>query len=365
MAQRAGDSGWVGLPWTAPVPDQVRPREALTDGALDGASYLIVAPRLFHDALAPLVTAREAESLTVKLVTPEAVYDTFGSGVPEAGAIQAMVRQLSAEGALRYLLLVGDASPDPESVWSADAPGLPTAWVQTAYVGHTASDFALVAGSSGEAEVAVGRFPVSTAAEVETLVAKTLAWQPNSRLAYVNDDAPEFVSLVTSLEKVQEADLVVSASVEDARREVLAWLRGGPGTLVYAGHGSLQLLGDEKLLTVDDGESWSELTIAASWSCLCASFAHPTYRSLAEALLLGPQGVVAFVGPTGETTSSEQASMALEFQRAIAEGQTIGDALLKAWHAATSENVQKGFLLLGDPALRPMPPVLMEDDGNG
>ncbi len=355
VAQRAGDEGWVGLPWLAPPPDAVRPREPLSVAALEGVSYLVVAPGRFHGPLEPLLAARRAEGYEIQLITPEAVYDTFGAGVPEAPALQTLVRDLSSQGRLAMLLLVGDASADVNELWDSETAGVPTAWVRTGYVGHTASDFTLATGGTDEPLVSVGRLPARTEAEVEALVAQTLAWEPSSRLLLVSDNEPEFAGLIAQLNDVREADRVLDAGQGEIREEMFAWLGEGPSTLVYAGHGSLQLLGNQKLIALDDRSAWQAPTVFVSWSCLCAGFAHPTYQSLAEALLLEPGGVVAFVGPTGETTTSEQRAMAIALQEALVDGETVGDALTTAWYAAISENVQKGFLLLGDPALRPLP----------
>ncbi len=169
--------------------------------------------------------------------------------------------------------------------------------------------------------------------------------------------------MIERLGAVRDVEGVIDAGAEGARREMLRWLGEGPGTLVYSGHGSLQLLGDEKLLTVEDGQNWQQPPVFVTWSCLCASFAHPTHESLGEALVLAPKGVVAFIGPTGETTSSEQMDMAIAVQTALAEGDTIGGALLKGWRAAVTEDSREGFVLLGDPALRPTPGGAEAADG--
>lgn len=363
VGQRAGSTGWLGLPWNAPAPDHVRPQEQLAQDALDGVTYIAVAPAAFHPALADLAALRQGEGHVVELVTPESVYDTFGRGFPDAAAIQAMVRTLSEVGDLQYVLIAGDTSPDVVSQWDPDAVAIPTAWTRTAHVGHTASDFGLASGGTGEALVALGRIPARSVDELRQVVGKTVAWQSSSRLLLVSDDEAEFSAMIERLGAVQDVDEVLDASAEDARRELLRWLGGGPGTLIYSGHGSLQLLGDEKLLTVEDGQNWQQPSVVVTWSCLCASFAHPTHQSLGEALLLAPKGVVAFVGPTGETTSSEQMDMALAVQTALVEGDTIGRALLKGWWAATTADSRQGFALLGDPALRPMPVIADGSDG--
>ena len=354
VAQETGDVGWVGVPWTAPAPDVVRERQTLDLAELRGLDYLVISPSALQAGVAPLVNARQEAEFSAGVVAPEAVYDTYGAGVPEAVAIQQLVRDLYTEGRLRYLLLVGDASADPVAVWDPAALILPAMWARTSYVGATVSDYALATGGTDAPIVAIGRFPVTAMEELRTVVQKTLAWDPNNRMLLVSDDEPAFTSLTEQLGDIHPPDLVVDAGLDGARDEVLRWLGEGPGTLVYTGHGSMGLLGDEKLLLLEDGANWRQSTVVAAWSCLCASFAHPDYTSLAEAWLLAPAGVVAVVGPTGETTTAEQAATALALQRSLANGEPIGQALLTAWGASQSDNTRNGFLLLGDPALQPM-----------
>jgi hypothetical protein len=160
------------------------------------------------------------------------------------------------------------------------------------------------------------------------------------------------VSLSAALTTASPGGTQLDGGDADARRALLGWLKDGPGMLVYTGHGSLPLLGDEKLLTLEDAGAWNGPTVIAAWTCLCAGFAHPTHTGLSEAWLRDRRGAVAIVGPTGETTTAEQQAMALAFQAAVADGAPLGDALLVGWRAATSEDARVSFLLLGDPALQ-------------
>lgn len=356
--------GWLGVPWEAPAPDVVAARQVLTRSSLLGVDYLMIAPPDFHTALDPLVAVREAEGLTVAVVAPQQVYDTFGAGLPTGAAFRAMVLDLHERGQLRYLLLVGDASADPRAAWGALY--VPTLWRRTAHVGDTPSDYALVADAAG---VAVGRFPVATVQELKQLVAKTLAWVPTARLLLLNDDEAEFVGMSDRLAALTaaypDARTRLDGGAEDARQVLLRWLKAGAGTLVYTGHGSLPMLGDEKFLTLEDAGAWNGPTVVAAWTCLCANFAHPTHTGLAEVWLRDRRGVVALVGPTGETSTAEQSALALAFQAALVDGATLGEALLAGWQAApateaqglddAAASVRVSFLLLGDPALRPFP----------
>jgi hypothetical protein len=363
LPQEPGGQGWLGRPETAPAPDLIRPREALSMPALLATSYVIIAPDEFHAPLAPLQAAREAEGLTVTLVTPAQVYDTFSEGLPTAHAIQKAVQTLHDRGQLRYLLLVGDAVADPAALWQQDRPQAPTGWVRTAVMGRTPSDHALAQSRDGEREgeplVAVGRFPATTATEVAAMVEKTLAWAPPPRGSLPRhmllvDDEPSFDRLADDLAAIQSPDARVSASEPDARAKLLRWLRAESdrsGIITYSGHGSLPMLGDEKFLTREDAGAWRAPTVVVAWTCLCANITHPTHEGLGEAWLRAPEGVAALVGPTGETTTADQRPMALAFQQAWIEGARLGDALLQGWRATPSRDAEVSFILLGDPAL--------------
>ena len=336
--------GWLGVPWQAPPPDVIRPREVLTGTA---AAFVIVADRSFHEALAPLVAARTAEGVSVRVVTPEAVYDTFGDGRPTAAALRQLIAAWRGAG-LRYLLLVGDASA--RYAWQP-APLIPTAWVHTSIVGTTASDERLAEDADEVPQVAVGRFPADKVADVRAMVAKTLAWSPTRRLLLLTDDESDFAALADDLAAIRPPEARFDASEDDARQETLRWLKAAPGVLVYAGHGSLPLLADEKLLTRQDAGAWDGPTVVALWTCLSATFTHPEQDGLGEVWLRAPRGVVALIGPTGETTTGDQRAMALAVQRSWAEGGRLGDALLAGWRASASADARRGFLLLGDPTL--------------
>ncbi|MBN2005992.1 MAG: hypothetical protein JXA21_21720 [Anaerolineae bacterium] len=355
LAQPLDARGWFGVPWKAPAPELARPRQVLTDSALLDADYLVIAPQPFHAALSPLIEARRAEGFRPLLATPEQVYDTYGTGLPDADALHALVARAQGAGRLRYVLLVGDTSADPQAAWNPLF--VPTGWTRTANIGETPSDYELVAAADGSVAVAVGRFPVSTVAELEALVSKTLAWQPNRRLMLFADDEGEFAGLNDTLAGVYPVDAQLDAAGEDARAALLDWLKAGPGTLVYSGHGSLPMLGDEQILTAKDAGAWDGPTVMLAWTCLCASFSHPRATGLSEAWLRDDGNVVAVIGPTAETTTSEQSAMAVAVQATLATGAPLGDALLAGWRASESRDVRVSFLLLGDPALRPFQSV--------
>ncbi len=358
IATEAGHRYWVGTPAEAPAPLTVRPAAALDVAPLADVTYLAVAPAPFHAALAPLLEHRAAEGLTTAVVTPQSIYDTFGTGQPHPEAIRALVRELPA---LRYLLLVGGAGTEPEAyVGEMGALRVVTPFTRTAVLGETPADALLAVDEEGRPRAAVGRFPVETEAALHAVVAKTLAWEraiPPMAALLLQDNEAEFRNNFDSLASLIPGGTDaprLELGEDDARAELLAALDGAPTWLHYNGHGSLVQLGDEGILKWDEGGLWSEPAVVVAWTCLAAHFTHARQPSMGEAWLQEPQGgAVAFLGPVGETTTFQQRFFAERFYAALATETRLGDAWLRALQAeGGAPDVRWGFVLLGDPALR-------------
>jgi hypothetical protein len=291
------------------------------------------------------------------VVDIQAVYDTFGGGQPSPEAIQSLVRGLPN---LRYLLLVGDGTAEPGGYdGEAGALHVVAPLARTTAVGETPTDALLGTDEAGKSIVAVGRFPAASADQVSVMVEKTIGWENNERpltALVLSDDEPEFGTvaeeIVTLLPEGMSAQSV-DAGDEASREDTLVAMKEGPIWLNYTGHGSLTILCDEGVLTIEDGEAWGEPALVTAWTCLAAHFVHPAQDSIGEAWMRAPRsGAVAFLGPTGETTTGEQRPFIQAFYAALKEGNRLGDAWVAALQVGGSQDVAWGYTLLGDPALR-------------
>lgn len=148
----------------------------------NGADLLIVTTDALAPALEPLVAARQAEGLRVAVVPVAEIYDEFGAGAASPESIQAFVAYAHETWQTpqpRYLFLVGDATSDYQNYLGlAPANIVPAPMVAVSYSGETASD-ARLADVDGDTrpDLAVGRWPVDSATAVESLVARTLAYE--------------------------------------------------------------------------------------------------------------------------------------------------------------------------------------------
>ena len=147
------------------------------------ADMLILTPKRFHAALAPLVEHRTAHGHSVAVLDVEGVYAKRTLGKPEATVLQSAVKEIAdhAEGKLRYLLLVGDVQSPKER--ASDEFSVPTFYLKK--VPYTRADigkdelypsdypYALTRGGP----LAVGRIPARSEAEVAGFVRKIVRYE--------------------------------------------------------------------------------------------------------------------------------------------------------------------------------------------
>jgi hypothetical protein len=342
-----GHRYWAGRPAMAQEPVAIRLADLLDLDRLAEVDYLVVAPHPFQAALDPLIEQRSSQGLTPAVVSPQAIYDTLGTGQPDPAAIQALVEALPD---LHYLLLVGDGSVELGG-YDGEAGALRVVMplVKTHFLGETPAD-----GLLGNNRVAVGRLPAASATEVSTMVNKILRWLARStspQVSFLSDDQSDFRAMSESLAALVPNEAIhIAAGDDDALDAALNALTSGPAWVNYTGHGSPLRLGP--FLTREDSEAWGEPGVVVAWTCLAAHFAHPTEPSLAETWLRSDHGVVAFFGPTGETLTSQQQPFAEAFYRGLPSADRIGDAWLAALKTGLVDDVAAGYVLLGDPAMK-------------
>jgi hypothetical protein len=363
-------------------PDHLSPTEGSPDLRADGlgANYVAIGPPDLLQPLQPLLNLRQQQGLKVFTVPLDAVYDQFGSGFPEPGAIRDFMKYAAQvwDPAPHYLLLVGDATYDPRGYQTpAELNRLPAFMVSTIYGGETASDvdFSQLDGDL-QPDIAVGRIPASKPDQVRTLVQKTLAYETSSRnqpgvLAVADGqdpnfhlDAQNFLDLFPSDFQTELISPPAGASGTD--QQIVDRLQRGDLLVAYFGHGSLNMWGKDRLFTAQDVArltNMRQLPVILNLTCLTGLFTHPQTESLAEALLWQPDGgAAAVLAPTSLTLPTDQSLLYKPFVQAMLENPSgsLGDFLLSArrqipMDAPGRRDVMETFLLFGDPALQMLP----------
>lgn len=364
--------------------------------SLPAADYLAIGPGDLLDALQPLLEYHTHDGLRTAAIPLQAIYDQFNAGFPEPEAIRRFLA-FAAENwdapswgetpggetpqgeTTQYVLLLGDFTFDPRGYTApAEANRLPTFFTHTYFGGETASDvpFAQLDGDN-RPDIALGRLPARSTAQVEAYVHKALAYMQQTDLAWrwrllavadgqeasFANDARAFLDRFDR-ESFTETLFTPAAGTTDANSQIDAYLEEGYGLVGYFGHGSVNMWGKDRLFTTDDVsalDNLGRLPVVINMNCLTGLFTHPQTTSLAESLLWQPEGgAVAVLAPTGLTLPSDQALLSSALVTAIDEhpGQRLGASFLAAqrqmpqdWSGANE--VLATFLYFGDPALRP------------
>ncbi len=334
------------------------------------ADLIIITSDLLAPALAPLVSAREAEGLSVAVVPVNEIYDTFGYGAPTPESIRdflAYAYDNWQSPQPRYLLLVGDATSDFQGNLGETPQNLvPSLIVPVQFSGETVSDSRLAdIDNDMRPDLAVGRWPVRTSQEVTDLVERTLAYEegPASDRAIFATDGSETTFSQIAGRLIDDGklprDLVEQRDGPTAEEIGELWQEGA-WLATYVGHGSIDRWGKEDMFNLEEldklaGES---APIVLQLTCLTGLFSHPEQVSLAEAMLLHPGGPVQIVAASSLTFSSHQEPFAVELLQQLqdSENQRIGDAFLGAKHILDIENsdglreISDTFALFGDPS---------------
>lgn len=367
--------------WSQPALVRADDADALTATQPD-ANYVVIAPPELQPPLEPLLTIRGEQGRTTFVTTPQAVYDGFSHGQVDPLAIRSFLQHARDQWSQppEFVLLVGDATYDPFGYLGEPASNiLPSPFIDTVYGGQTVSDNILAdLDEDGYPDLALGRIPASTPAQVERIVTKIQHYEQQvsdewqREIVFVADGAePRFRESSEQLDADVPASFsTVSFYPTDATPptdEVTAMLNQGALLVNYVGHGSVDRWGKAGLLTSDVASQLSngdQLPIYINMTCLTGLFTHPKEPSLAESLLWAENGgAVAVFAPTSLTLPTDQTQLNSALLEAMLTGEatTLGEAIVTAkstipLESENARDVVATFNLLGDPALKPALP---------
>lgn len=348
---------------------------------------IIAASHLVADAQA-LADLREADGYRVLLADIEDVYWEFAHGEPDPLAIRTFLAFATREWerAPRFAALIGKGNLDYRDLMGFGGNWIPSPLAETDG-GLFPSDSMLgdVIGSDGVPEIAVGRLPVTSAEELIRIVDEIRTFEAGRetfQAVFVADDSShaEFAAASLALAawstpaRTQSIDLNADA-LGDARDRLFSLWQGGLGWVSYVGHGGIDRLASEGLLTSEDVPALAEMQsapVVLGWSCNLTRFDIPGYFSLGERLVIdgGSAGVFSATGWSNHVDTDAFRSAFSEAAFA-SDAETIGDAMIRAHQAARDAPValHRVYLLLGDPALRlreakaqPNPPPVPSPD---
>lgn len=349
----------------------ITPAPAAQDITSGSADYLIISHPDFIDGLGALVQARQADGLTVKVVDVEQVYQQFGHALFDPQGIKDYIRYAAQNMGVEYVLLVGGDTYDYHNYSGAGSFSfIPSIYTRAGTeIGFAPVD-PLYADIDGDLlpDLALGRFPVRTSAELESVIYKTLAYQNKDYAATAVFSADQgfkrdSLSLSTPIDSgwnITEAYLE-EIGVASARATLIDKINEGVALTSFVGHSSPTNWTYAGLFSYTDAASLTNAdrpTIVTQWGCWNTYYVEPQYETLGHQFLLaGNRGAAAVLGSTTITMAySEEALGELMTPYLTAQGVSIGQAMLNAKQDLSQSqpyllDVLLGWTILGDPAL--------------
>lgn len=359
----------------APGLSMARDTAYLTSGAAD---YLVISHPDFMGGLDSLVQLHEAQGMTVKVADVRDVFDRFGYGIFDPIALRDYVAYAAANMGTRFVLLVGGDSYDYFDYSGVGAISfVPTLYARSGeYVNFAPAD-ALLGDTDGDGiqDLAVGRMPVRTLAELTQAIDRTLAYESKSyrRTAVFSADgfdagsATSFTAYSEGFRAGLGGDWETERAYVDndgvvlAKSKLVNAVNGGVAFTSFIGHSGPTVWTFQGLFRSADAaalENEGAPTVVSQYGCWNAYFVSPAYDSLAHAFLLsGDRGAAAVLGATTLTENRSDRLLGNVLTPLLAEpGRMIGDAVVEAKRRlAVShpglDDIQVGFTVLGDPAL--------------
>ncbi|MBD3290333.1 T9SS type A sorting domain-containing protein [candidate division KSB1 bacterium] len=341
----------------------------------NSADYLIITPASFVSALQPLIQHREGQGLKVMTIDVQQIYEEFLNTTCKSEAIREFVSyalEYWADPAPQYVLLAGDTEIIPSykipgRIENEDSLSIDGWFVINKHENDSKPD------------AAIGRFPVTEANQLETIISKIIYFEQNLlRNSYFRDflffadtqDAAYFEDAVEQMIETMEPysfsyhriDLREDSEFYGTRDDLIAAMNQGSLFFGFYGHANLTLWSHSQVFTAADVENLDANSRPFIFTGVTAiqNFDTPGNVGTLEKLLLHPEGgAIATVAPTGLSYLHIIAQFVNDLYGYIFENpeSTIGESILEIKRNKIDESISPGhefhqFSLLGDPALK-------------
>lgn len=382
--------------------------EAVANQNLHGfesADYIILShPDFIPQAERMLELHRMIDNMTGFIVTPQQVYNEFGSGKQDPSAIRDFVRMLyeNADTLMgpKYLLLMGDASYDYKDRLPDNTNYIPAYQsVESLKLGYsfvTDDYFGLldpgegVNGYGKSLEIGIGRFPVHTVSQADQMVDKVesyLTLKPQvfdswrNLVGFIADDEDQNLHfnqaekleymLDTGYHQYNCPKIYLDAFPQEStpsghlypevNKAIDDLVESGCLIVNYTGHGGERGWAHEGVLdiaTINNWSNWDRLPLFITATCEFSRYDDPSMISAGEWVFLNPYG-----GGVGLLTTSRlawadpnfrlnKAVYQFMFRQKEGEFYKIGDVVRLAKTDQNNGTNIKNFVLLGDPAMQ-------------
>lgn len=356
------------------------------------------------------------DRLRVQVVTTLQIYHEFSSGAQDVTAIRdfiKMVYERNAKGPdeTLHLLLLGDASYDYKSPNTANSTNRTVNNTNYVPVYQSRQSLDPLGSYSSEdyygflddpegywdensfinpdlLDIGVGRLPVRTIEEAETVVTKLIRYDDprtfgnwRNRVAFVADDGdgtehlrdaefladfmathyPAYNLRKIYLDMFPQPASAGGQSSPQTNLSIDQAIEQGALLVNYTGHGNATSLAQEKILTVPQINKWhnkDKLTFLVTATCEFGRYDDPVRLSGAEYSLLNPNGgAIGLISTTRPVYADgnrvfNKNFFELAFKPVNGRMPRLGDVLRLTKNTSLARVNNRNFALLGDPTMR-------------
>ncbi len=380
------------------------------DEKIDMVIIVPTSGKLTEQALRIKQMHEEKDSMRVKIVSSEELFNEFSSGTPDANAYRRYLKMLydraeEEEDMPKYLLLFGDcvwdnrmnssecSSLNPNDLLlcyeSENSFSSTNSYVDDGFFTYL-DDGEGGSPTTDKGDIAVGRFPVRDATDAKTMVDKTINYRENENagswqniIMFMGDDgnenqhmkhADEMASLVEEIlpsiyvkrvmwDSYNRVSSTTGNSYPDVEKIIKQQQSDGALIMNYSGHGRADQLSHESVLRLSDFEEFTNTNLPLWITASCDVMPYDGQVSnIGESSVLNSKGgAVAFFGAARTVFVDRNLYINREFLRAMLTPQngkyiSLGEAervakntLVTSGNDRTVNKLQ--YALLGDPAL--------------
>ncbi len=352
---------------------------------LDNSHYLIISDTNFinHD-LERFKNAKQQQGLKTSIISWQDIIEKNGNGYATPETLTRFLSSTYQHFRFTHVLLVGAQTYDYNNYLGLNTVNfIPTHYMKTNGNFHyTPTDFPYTdINKDGYPNFALGRWPVRTTQELNTIVNKTLTWQQqhpsntiNSLLIAEQQDqnlinfAEQADSVANTLQldadltqKVYVDDYLASSSddpIAEAKNDLINHINGGVDLVIFDGHGSPTTWAYQNLFNTQDVVQLTNINhpfLLSPLSCYTTYYENPSTNTLAHQMLFsGQNAAVAIHGAMVLSQYLSNQNMATTTLKDMIERQsTLGEAIMRAkidLYHAIDDNILN-WSLLGDPAI--------------
>lgn len=347
-------------------------------GRRKGADYLVITTNDLRNGAEELAAYRGRQGLRTLVVTTGEIYNEYSWGIATPHAIRDFIQDAVTnwQPAPRFVVLAGDGSYDYKNFLGYGDSLVPTLLTKTPWtIGVSDALLVDVKRNDGLRDVAVGRIPVTTDAQLSEYVQKIARSEESSglwkrKLLLVADDPDgagnfqtdsEDIAAVLPSWLVPDRLYMQTLTLAGARDFLLTRWKEGIGFVNYFGHAGYYRIAPEGLLTKNDVpllQNNGRLPIVLGMSCNMGQFGITGIETISETLVKQFDGGAAAVWATaGAAYNDDSKRLATIFWQRLTAGKesTLGEAVsaaLKDYRdEGGAEYILRTYTILGDPAI--------------